>query len=141
MAIMTFRGQFFFLSNFSPAPLIYQGLRFKSSESAFQAAKCPERIEEFCNLTSYQAKRLGNRVELRPDWDSVKLDVMYQVCKAKFEQNPDLLERLLATEDEELIEWNDWHDTFWGVCDGVGENNLGKTLMRIREEFKRKDLI
>lgn len=35
-----------------------------------------------------------------------------------------------------LIEGNDWGDTFWGMVDGEGENNLGKILMRVREEIK-----
>lgn len=36
---------------------------------------------------------------------------------------------------EELIEGNYWHDTYWGVCEGVGENHLGKLLMEIRNEL------
>jgi predicted NAD-dependent protein-ADP-ribosyltransferase YbiA (DUF1768 family) len=42
---------------------------------------------------------------------------------------------LKATGDEELVEGNWWNDTFWGVCNGVGENNLGKLLMKIRAEL------
>ena len=37
----------------------------------------------------------------------------------------------------ELIEGNNWKDTYWGVCHGKGQNNLGKLLMRIREENRR----
>ena len=92
-------------------------------------------MRDFCGLNPQAAKRLGRRVELRPDWESVKYDVMYQVCKAKFTQNPNLLERLLATGDAELVEGNTWGDQVWGVCKGVGENHLGKTLMRIRAEL------
>jgi predicted NAD-dependent protein-ADP-ribosyltransferase YbiA (DUF1768 family) len=33
----------------------------------------------------------------------------------------------------ELIEGNWWGDTYWGVCNGVGENHLGKLLMKIRD--------
>ncbi|WP_308694469.1 NADAR family protein [uncultured Veillonella sp.] len=44
--------------------------------------------------------------------------------------------KLLATRDRMLIEGNDWGDTFWGMVDGEGENNLGKILMRVREEIK-----
>jgi len=61
---------------------------------------------------------------------------MYQVCKAKFTQNADLAERLLATGDEMLIESNDWGDRIWGQVDGLGQNYLGKILMRIRTELK-----
>lgn len=35
----------------------------------------------------------------------------------------------------ELIEGNTWGDRIWGVCDGVGENRLGKILMRVRAEM------
>lgn len=135
-AITSFQGEYFFLSNFYNAPVVYQGIRFENNEAAFQAAKCPERMRDFCGLTPRDAKRLGRRIALRPDWEAVKYDVMYQVCKAKFSQNPDLLEKLLATGDAELVEGNTWGDTVWGVCKGVGENNLGKTLMRVRGELE-----
>lgn len=134
-AITIFKGDYFFLSNFYVAPVVYQGIRFENNEAAFQAAKCPERMRDFCGLNPQAAKRLGRRVELRPDWEAVKHDVMYQVCKAKFTQNPDLLNKLLATGDAELVEGNTWGDQVWGVCKGVGENHLGKTLMRIRSEL------
>lgn len=74
---------------------------------------------------------------MRPDWELVKYDVMYEVCMAKFTQNPDLLSKLLATGDAELIEGNTWGDRVWGVDihRGIGENHLGKILMRIRSEL------
>ena len=134
-AITSFKGENFFLSNFYLAPVFYQGIRFENNEAAFQAAKCPERMQEFCGLSPQKAKHLGCRVGLRPDWEDVKFDVMYHVCKAKFLQNPDLAQKLIETGDAELVEGNTWGDKIWGVCDGVGENNLGKTLMRIREEL------
>lgn len=139
-AIKEFKGGNAFLSNFYVSSVIYEGIRFENSEAAFQAAKCPERMREFCGLSPQAAKRLGRRVEMRPDWETVKYDVMYQVCMAKFTQNPDLLEKLLATGDAELVEGNTWGDKVWGVCDGIGENNLGKTLMRIRSEQKMSSL-
>ena len=58
---------------------------------------------DFCGLTPNRAKQLGRRVPLRPDWELVKYDVMYEVCMAKFTQNSDLLSKLLATGDAELI--------------------------------------
>jgi predicted NAD-dependent protein-ADP-ribosyltransferase YbiA (DUF1768 family) len=59
---------------------------------------------------------------------------MKQLLKLKF-NNPDLQQKLIATYPEELIEGNYWHDTYWGVCEGVGENHLGKLLMEIRNEL------
>lgn len=132
-----FRGRYFFLSNFYTAPITYQDIRFENNEAAFQSAKCPERMSEFCGLTPNSAKRLGRRVSLRPDWETVKYNVMYDVCMAKFTQNPDLLSKLLDTGDAELIEGNTWGDRVWGVdmYRGIGENHLGKILMRVRDEL------
>ena len=61
---------------------------------------------------------------------------MYDVCKAKFTQNPNLAQLLIETGDATLIEGNNWDDVVWGVCNGVGENRLGKILMQIRTEIK-----
>ncbi len=38
-----------------------------------------------------------------------------------------------------LIEGNTWRDTFWGIYEGKGENNLGKLLMKIREELRNEN--
>ena len=109
-SIDEFRGKYFFLSNFYPAPVEYQGYRFENNEAAFQAAKGPERMRDFCGLNPQSAKRLGRRIELRSDWEEVKFDVMYQVCRAKFLQNPELAKMLIETGDAELVEGNTWGD-------------------------------
>lgn len=135
-----FSGEYFFLSNFYPSPVTYGGLRFCNAEAAFQSAKCPHRAEEFCQLNPSEAKRLGRRVHLREDWEEVKSEVMYDVCFRKFTQSHELMEALLTTGDAELIEGNTWGDKVWGVCDGYGENRLGKILMRIRDELMARIL-
>lgn len=61
---------------------------------------------------------------------------MYEICKAKFSQNEELRDRLLATGDEYLEEGNTWGDRIWGTVNGICENRLGKILMRVREELK-----
>lgn len=60
---------------------------------------------------------------------------MVDIVRAKFTQNKELAKRLKATGDKTLIEGNYWHDTYWGVCEGVGENYLGKILMNLRSEI------
>ena len=132
-----FRGEFHWLSNFYSCPVPFEGLTFDSSEAAFQAAKCLDmkERERFLGLSGGQAKRLGRRVELRSDWETVKIEIMRQVLKSKFTQNPELREKLIATGDTELIEGNNWNDRFWGVCRGVGQNHLGKLLMEVRAEL------
>jgi len=91
-------------------------------------------------LNPSEAKRLGRRVRLRSDWEQVKYDVMLDVVRAKFNQHPDLAQKLLATGDEELVEGNDWGDTYWGVCNGRGKNMLGKILMRVRAELRGENI-
>lgn len=140
MVIDSFRGQYFFLSNFCEVPVIYDGITYLNNEVAFQAQKTINKEEriDFSMLNPSQAKRMGRRVSLRPDWEEVKFDIMYEICKAKFTQNQSYKENLLKTGDAELIEGNDWGDKIWGQVDGIGENHLGKILMRIREELKNE---
>lgn len=136
--ISNFRGRYFFLSNFYPASIRYGNHTFLNNEAAFQAMKCPSRANEFYLLNPSEAKRLGRRVKLREDWEEVKELVMYEICYHKFNQNPDICKMLLDTGDVELIEGNTWGDQVWGVCNGIGENRLGKILMRIRDELKEE---
>lgn len=131
-----FDGEYSFLSNFYPCHLTYNGLSFLNSEAAYQGQKCLSRTFEFCKLNPSEAKRLGRRVAIRDDWEKVKGDIMYEICKAKFTQNPELANRLVDTGDAMLIEGNTWGDKVWGVCDGGGQNLLGKILMQIRGEFR-----
>ena len=136
--INSFRAENYFLSNFYEKPLTYDGITYQNSEAAFQAQKTTD-IDvrrQFADLDPYNAKKMGRKLSLRPDWEQVKVQVMYEVVSAKFSQNPDLKEMLIATGDQELIEGNDWGDRIWGQVDGNGQNLLGKILMRVRDELK-----
>lgn len=139
--IDSFRGQYSFLSNFYETPIIYDGIRYGSAEAAFQAQKTLNVSERqaIAILTPLKAKKAGGRVALREDWEDVKLDIMYKICKEKFTQNERLRQLLIATCGEELAEGNDWEDRFWGTVAGNGENHLGKILMRIRDELTDRD--
>ena len=139
--MMTLRGAFDFLSNFYPAKVEMEGICYQNSEAAFQAQKCVDVADKasFAELTAVKAKRRGRQVKLRPDWDAVRIGIMEEVVRAKFTQNPDLAARLVATGTMPLGEGNDFGDTFWGVDakTGKGENNLGRILMKIREELRK----
>lgn len=139
--IRSFKGAYEFLSNFYMAPVEYEGITYPSSEHAFQAAKTfdvDERKHIAALPTPGKAKYAGKRVELRPGWNQIRYSIMREIVRTKFEQNPDLAEQLLATDDATLIEGNSWNDTFWGVCRGKGKNNLGHILMAIRTELRAK---
>jgi len=137
--ILSFRDEYFFLSNFYPVEIKLDGIVYPNAETAFQAQKTldVEERRKFSMLKNpVQAKRLGRKVKLRDDWEEVKLDIMTEVVSQKFLQHPHLIEMLPQTGDEELIEGNKWGDRFWGVCKGKGKNNLGKILMKIRDVYK-----
>jgi len=74
----------------------------------------------------------------RKGWEDIRLDVMEQVQLAKFTQYPELGKKLIATGDAELIYNNECGDSYWGVFEGKGENNLGKVLMKIRTRLSKQ---
>lgn len=128
-----FRAEYFFLSNFFPG-----GGALPTAEHQFQARKTlvpMEAIYIMSSPTAAAAKARGRATTLRPDWEEIKIDVMYEVLQLKFSVEP-IRQQLLATEDAELIEGNTWGDTFWGVCRGEGLNILGELLMILRDEIR-----
>lgn len=72
---------------------------------------------------------------MRDDWERVKLAVMLDLLRQKF-AHADLRAQLIATSDDVLVEGNTWGDTFWGMCNGVGLNHLGRLLMQVRAEVR-----
>jgi ribA/ribD-fused uncharacterized protein len=129
--IASFSGEYRFLSNFWVEG---DGL---TNEHRFQAAKATteeDRAFVMAAPSPGEAKRRGRKIKCRADWDAVRIQVMLDLLRVKF-QDPALAEKLLATGLAELVEGNTWGDQFWGV-DGVGENHLGKLLMEVRRELR-----
>ena len=137
-----FEGKYVFLSNFYPASATicdFMGIGYPTVEHYFQAMKSldfAERVKIAAAPTPGAAKRMGRRVALRADWEEIKKDIMYRGLCMKFSDH-ELQEKLLATGNVYLEEGNQWHDTYWGVCDGVGRNQLGHLLMRVRKELQK----
>jgi ribA/ribD-fused uncharacterized protein len=139
--INVFRGDHFFLSNFYPVTVSYDGVEYPSVEHAYQAAKTTDLRQRLIvrrQPTPGAAKRAGRKLFLRPNWDAVKISAMTELVGEKFKR-PELATKLVATGDAELIEGNNWGDTFWGQHNGVGENHLGKILMTVRDELRNAD--
>ena len=143
-AIDYFREEYDFLSNFYPTKVVFDGITYYNSEAAYQAQKClhPEDRLLFALLSSDEAKRFGQKVERRPDWDDVKCGIMEQIVYAKFTQNPTLAQALLDTGEKPLKEGNHWKDLYWGVDlkSGEGENHLGMILMALRDDFRKNGI-
>ena len=141
--ITQFRGNYYFLSNFSDYPVQLDGLTYLNGEAAFQAVKVTTHNERlaFVGLSPHLAKSKGRKVKLRSDWEAIKVDRMRQVIDAKF-SDPKLAKLLDQTGDAELLEGNNWHDKIWGVDINTlqGQNQLGKILMSKREQLRVKPL-
>lgn len=135
--IEEFRNDNFFMSNMYPCKIKLGSVVYECAEAAFQAVKLADKSQRkmFAGLDGKHAKELGHKVKLRPDWENIKIDVMRWIVNEKFKQNPDIRMRLYRyAHDTELIEGNTWGDTFWGVCNGVGQNWLGRILMEYAEK-------
>ena len=137
--IDTFTGPYAFLSNFffSGSLLHYEDDPYATVEHAYQAAKTLDlsarRRIQSCGSPA-EAKALGRRVALRPEWDSVRNAIMLSLLQEKFAASP-MREQLHATGSQDLVEGNTWGDRYWGVCKGQGKNWLGVLLMQVREEI------
>lgn len=133
---MTFRGEYWFLSNFYPREIVVQGITYPSVEHYYQAAKFQFDYDKDYILsapTAADAKRRGNTSSAprRHDWDEARLSEMFTGLVAKFSQHPDLLQGLVGIQPT-IIEDNTWGDTFWGRYKGHGRNCLGIMLMALR---------
>jgi ribA/ribD-fused uncharacterized protein len=149
MSIAEFQGEYRFLSNFWLVNVIYDHQMYSSVEHAYQAAKTLDdtqrRMIQWAEKPG-DAKRMGQIITLREDWEQVKLLVMKNLVWQKF-QYPNLKQKLLATGDQSLIEGNRWHDNYWGVClcgvcqntkHIIGHNYLGRVLMDVRDKLAAK---
>lgn len=133
----------FKFSNFQPSPFKLDNRVWPTVEHYFQAMKSldSDDWEKIRKLdTPGKAKRAGRKLRLRPDWEKVKEDFMMKALRAKFKMK-DFKRSLLSTGDEEIVEWNKWHDNEWGSCtcprciNFPGRNKLGKLLMQLRDEL------
>src|SRR5262245_16180868 len=125
-------------SNFAPYPITLKGKVWPTSEHYFQAQKfAGTEHEEAIRLTRSPmvAARMGRsrKRPLRPDWESMKDDLLREAVLAKFTQHPNLAALLLSTGDARIIE-HTAKDSYWGDGgDGSGLNRLGEILMDVRE--------
>jgi ribA/ribD-fused uncharacterized protein len=147
--IQKFEGRYGFLSNFYPCEIEHQGIVYPSVEHYYVAMKCngpqlingnqytPVDFREMIARIAYpgMVKKIGQKMSIRKDWNEKKLDFMNWAIREKFKIEI-LAEMLVETGDEELVEGNTWNDTFWGVCNGRGQNHLGKILMKVRDELR-----
>lgn len=115
--------------------------KFYDVECAFQASKTYD-IDAIKQMVIFsknnqqgKAKRFGRKVQLRTDWESIKIDVMRELLRTKLSVSNLFMLTLIKSYPKIIAETNYWGDTFWGVCNFVGKNNLGILLMELRSEL------
>ena len=147
--IEKFEGRWRFLSNFYPVEIEHQGITYPSVEHYYVSMKCNNEqmlqgrhytIGDFREMIARlpspgMTKKIGQQMQVRKDWNEKRLEFMNWGVREKF-KNEELKELLISTGDMTLIEGNSWQDFFWGVCNGKGENHLGKILMKVRDEVR-----
>lgn len=134
-------GEFFFLSNFYPSTLSFEGMIYPTAEHAYQAHKSIDvNVRKLISSakTPMEAKKLGKCLPLEGGWHENKIILMQDIIKEKF-KNPILSEMLRATNDSFLVHENKFNDKFWGICNGEGKNWLGKILENTRREIIESD--
>ena len=138
--ISSFKGEYDFLNNRYGCSFVWQGIRYNNVESAFHASKYTDESERKILSRMSADKAVKKSMDFTPseEWEDSKLNIMESIIMAKFDQNPSLKKRLIATDGRILINGNNKHETYWGVdlYSWKGENHLGKILMTIRDKEK-----
>ncbi len=110
-------------------PLVHQGIEYRTVENFYQAMKTAkddlETRRKIAAATPDEARRLGAQIQARPDWPEIRRDVVETALGHKFAPGTRWRARLRSTGDRE-------------ITDGSKDNILGRLLMDIREESKRR---
>lgn len=106
----------------------FQAMKFVSKEDQEDVRKAPSPKEA-------AEKGRDRKRKLRPNWDSIRDNVMREAVWAKFTQHEELKNLLISTGDSILVEHTK-NDAYWGDGgDGSGKNRLGKILMEARKNL------
>ena len=130
--------------NFSPHPFHLDERKWMTLEHYFQAQKFANTVyydKIFSAKTAKEAHSLGRsrKAPLRQDWESVKDDIMRRALRAKFTQNEEIRNELLATNGQLIVHKTSF-ENYWGCGqDNTGQNRLGKLLVELRNELTKCD--
>lgn len=148
--VMAFSGEYRWLSNFQECNISLEDdgktWRYKSTENAYMAWKVisPKLRQALESMTPAAAKKMSRTEKFqqyhRANYgDITRIQAMLDFNRQKYSlKNPELMEKLVATESATLVEGTTWNDTFFGFClkTGMGHNYLGRILMTIRDELR-----
>lgn len=122
-------------------------LEWPTIEHCYLASKYPHSKnwrEKIRNASLEQARKFAkaNDVMRRQskEWEDSRVELIKQLSFAKFDQYPDLREKLLQMADKILLYNPKCGDKFWGVgIIGKGENMLGRLLMEVQATLLEED--
>ena len=143
------------LSNFYDTSFVYKNIKYNSSEQALQHIKSLKfndntKAQHILNTSDCaEQKKLGRNVANfnQTAWNSVKIDMLTDILKAKFSQNREAKQYLSDTKARVIGEAS-VRDDVYGIGFPIhhtdvlnkerwnGSNELGNTLMTVREYFK-----
>jgi ribA/ribD-fused uncharacterized protein len=131
-------GQF---SNFARFRIWLKDKSWPTSEHYFQAMKFDlnsdqEEIRQASSPKEAAEKGRDRKRKLKPNWDSIRDDIMRDAVWAKFTQHEELKHLLVSTGESILVE-HTRNDAYWADGgDGTGKNMLGTILMETREKLR-----
>lgn len=133
----------FCFSNFSAHTIELKGVKYPTVEHARHAQKFSgktlrRRIVQCSSPIAVWNVAHGLKSHWRKDGADVKVGVLMDITRAKVAQHDDMQAALKDTGSEEIMELNP-HNAFWGGgIDNLGQNRMGRILMKIRDELKQK---
>lgn len=161
---MNFRGEYYFLSNMSPSPIIVScedlvkysddklhdyirkylpnGFKFSCVEHGFQSLKT-DNVYDFVKLLNtpngFNIKKLGKTVHKRNKWSVYRDEVMSFLVGEKFKQNVSLQFKL-AKITETIHHDINFKDYYWGRVsfDKKGQDKLGTILNKERKKYREE---
>ena len=123
------------------SPITYEGINYWTVENFYVAMKVPNNSvrhrerQKIAQMNPGLVKKYGKTLNIRKDWNIVKMDFMRIGIEHKFKKGTSWYEKLYSY-DKPCVEWNNWGDVFYGKCifSKEGENHLGKLIDRIKTE-------
>ncbi|WAX21751.1 GTP cyclohydrolase II [Stenotrophomonas phage RAS14] len=144
-------------SNWHPSVFKYDGVTYNCAEQGMMHQKAilfgdlesADLIMKTDDPKLQKALGRGVKGYVESEWVDKRYDIVYGLLHAKFDQNIDLADILLATDDLCIVEASPY-DKVWGIAMGVdkypqildkrnwkGENLLGSILMDVRYDFQQ----
>jgi ribA/ribD-fused uncharacterized protein len=126
-----------------------QGLKWKSSEAHFQAAKFPHNpdLQEQIRLAEngFEAKKIAwaHKDEVRPDWRDINAQMLAYVNTRKMDGSQSFRDQLASTEGRDIVELSVKDDFFGAKPVGdklVGRDLLGHVLTQLRDGARMDEL-